>query len=31
VAGGNGEVARAIERIPELIGFGPHLIATGIR
>jgi hypothetical protein len=24
------EVARAIERIPELIGFGPHLIATGI-
>jgi SAM-dependent methyltransferase len=25
------EVARAIERVPELIGFGPHLIATGIR
>ena len=25
------EVARAIERIPELVGFGPHLIATGIR
>ena len=25
------EVARAIERIPELIGFGPHLLATGIR
>src|SRR5579859_4089299 len=24
-------VTRAIERIPELIGFGPHLIATGIR
>jgi len=24
-------VARAIERIPELIGFGPHLIATGVR
>jgi SAM-dependent methyltransferase len=23
-------VARAIERVPELIGFGPHLIATGI-
>jgi hypothetical protein len=25
------EVARAIERIPELVGFGPHLIAIGIR
>ena len=25
------EVARAIERVPELIGFGPHLTATGIR
>jgi SAM-dependent methyltransferase len=25
------EVARAIERVPELIGFGPHFIATGIR
>jgi hypothetical protein len=25
------EVARAIERVPEVIGFGPHLIATGIR
>jgi SAM-dependent methyltransferase len=25
------EAARAIERVPELIGFGPHLIATGIR
>jgi 2-polyprenyl-3-methyl-5-hydroxy-6-metoxy-1,4-benzoquinol methylase len=25
------EVARAIERVPELTGFGPHLIATGIR
>jgi hypothetical protein len=24
-------VARAIERVPELTGFGPHLIATGIR
>ncbi len=24
------EVARAIERVPELVGFGPHLIATGI-
>ena len=24
-------VARAIERVPELIGFGPHFIATGIR
>jgi SAM-dependent methyltransferase len=25
------EVARAIERVPDLIGFGPHLVATGIR
>jgi SAM-dependent methyltransferase len=25
------EVSRAIERVPELAGFGPHLIATGIR
>jgi hypothetical protein len=25
------EVARAIERVPELVGLGPHLIATGIR
>jgi SAM-dependent methyltransferase len=25
------EVARAIERVPELAGFGPHLIATGIK
>ena len=25
------EVAQAIERIPELVGFGPHLIATGTR
>ena len=25
------EVARAIERVPELAGIGPHLIATGIR
>ena len=24
-------VARAIERVPELTGFGPHLIGTGIR
>jgi hypothetical protein len=24
------KVARAIERVPELTGFGPHLIATGI-
>jgi hypothetical protein len=24
------EVARAIERVSELAGFGPHLIATGI-
>jgi hypothetical protein len=25
------EVSRAVERVPELVGFGPHLIATGIR
>lgn len=25
------EVARAVERVPELLGFGPHLIATGVR
>jgi SAM-dependent methyltransferase len=25
------EVARAIERVPELLGFGPHLLATGVR
>jgi SAM-dependent methyltransferase len=25
------EVARAIERVPELVGFGPHLLATGTR
>jgi hypothetical protein len=25
------EVARAIERVPELVGLGPHLVATGIR
>ena len=25
------EVARAIERVPELTGIGPHLVATGIR
>ena len=25
------EVSRAIERVPELVGFGPHLIVTGIR
>jgi SAM-dependent methyltransferase len=24
-------VARAIERVPELLGFGPHLLATAIR
>ena len=24
------EVARAIERVPELIGFGPHLLATAV-
>jgi SAM-dependent methyltransferase len=25
------EAARAIERVPELVGIGPHLLATGIR
>jgi SAM-dependent methyltransferase len=25
------EVARAVEGVPELAGFGPHLLATGIR
>jgi SAM-dependent methyltransferase len=25
------EAARAVERVPELLGFGPHLLATGIR
>lgn len=25
------EVARAIERVPELLGFGPHLLATALR
>ena len=25
------ETARAVERVPELIGVGPHLLATGIR
>ncbi len=25
------EVARAVERVPELLGIGPHLLATGIR
>lgn len=24
------EVSRAIERVPELLGFGPHLLATGV-
>jgi hypothetical protein len=24
------EVARAVERVPELLGFGPHLLATGM-
>jgi hypothetical protein len=23
--------ARALERVPELLGIGPHLLATGIR
>jgi hypothetical protein len=25
------EVSRAIERVPELVGFGPHLVVTEIR
>jgi hypothetical protein len=25
------EAARAIERVPELLGVGPHLLATGVR
>jgi hypothetical protein len=25
------EAARAIERVPELLGIGPHLLATAIR
>jgi len=25
------EVSRAIERVPELVGFGPHLVVTGVR
>jgi SAM-dependent methyltransferase len=25
------DVARAIERVPELLGFGPHLLATAVR
>ena len=25
------EVSRAIERVPEPVGFGPHLVVTGIR
>jgi SAM-dependent methyltransferase len=25
------DVARAIERVPELLGFGPHLLATALR
>ncbi|TDD59752.1 class I SAM-dependent methyltransferase, partial [Actinomadura darangshiensis] len=25
------ETARAIERVPELLGIGPHLLATGVR
>ena len=25
------EVARAIERVPELLGFGPHLLGVGVR
>jgi len=25
------ETARALEKVPELLGLGPHLLATGIR
>ena len=25
------DTARAVERVPELLGIGPHLLATGIR
>jgi len=25
------DTARALERVPELLGVGPHLLATGIR
>ena len=25
------DIARAVERVPELLGVGPHLLATGIR
>jgi hypothetical protein len=25
------DTARAVERIPELLGIGPHLLATGLR
>jgi hypothetical protein len=25
------ETARAVERVPELLGIGPHLLATGVR
>jgi hypothetical protein len=25
------DAARAVERVPELLGLGPHLLATGIR
>jgi len=25
------DAARAVERMPELLGVGPHLLATGIR
>ena len=25
------ETARALERVPELLGIGPHLLATAIR
>jgi hypothetical protein len=25
------DAARAVERVPELLGIGPHLLATGIR
>ncbi len=25
------DAARAVERVPELLGIGPHLLATGVR
>lgn len=25
------DTARAVERVPEMLGIGPHLLATGVR